>query len=352
VLLPILDRVLSGRASRFALDAGARAYARGADAAARRYVRFAVSAAPRDLRVAQAAAQAALQAQDAPMALRLMDHAARLVPRDFVLRGRALRLRSALGDVDGAHRRAEQALVESGEDDPGPELMELVAELRMPGPGYLEILAQVQAALRPRTYLEIGVADGKSLSLAGGAQRALGVDPAPYVSVALPPCAQLFRETSDDFFARHDVRALCDGLPVDLAFIDGMHLFEFALRDFINVERLCAPGATVLLHDCYPLERRSAERVQRTGFWTGDVWRTLLALKKYRPDLRIATLATRPSGLCFVRGLDPGSRVLPERYEEVVAEIGALDFGVLAQDQAALLGLVPNDGETIRRLLA
>ena len=31
----------------------------------------------------------------------------------------------------------------------------------------------------------------------------------------------------------------------DLAFIDGMHHFEFALRDFANLERHCAPGSTM-----------------------------------------------------------------------------------------------------------
>jgi hypothetical protein len=38
------------------------------------------------------------------------------------------------------------------------------------------------------------------------------------------------------------VRALLGGLPVELGFIDGMHLFEFALRDFMNLERLCTPA--------------------------------------------------------------------------------------------------------------
>ena len=41
----------------------------------------------------------------------------------------------------------------------------------------------------------------------------------------------LFPQTSDEFFARNDVGAELGGLPVDLAFIDGMHHFEFALRD-------------------------------------------------------------------------------------------------------------------------
>jgi predicted O-linked N-acetylglucosamine transferase (SPINDLY family) len=351
VLLASLDRIVAGRISAAALDAGSRAYARGATGAARRYLGIAARAAPSEPRVVMPAAQAALDAKDAPMALRLMDHAARLVPHDFALRARAIYLRYSMGDVAEARRRGEQALADSGEADPGEELMALVAGMRMPGPNYQEVLADIHALVRPRIYLEIGVSNGLSLAHAGQAQRAIGIDPAPELRVALPPCAQVFRETSDEFFGRRDVRALCDGHAIDLAFIDGMHQFEFALRDFINVERHCAPGATILMHDCYPLDRRSAQREQRTEFWSGDIWRALLALKKYRPDLRIATIACTPTGLCVVRGLDPASRVLAERYDEIVGELGALDYGVLAQDQAGMLNLVPNDADTLRRLL-
>ena len=36
------------------------------------------------------------------------------------------------------------------------------------------------------------------------------------------------------------------GLPIDLAIIDGMHQFEFALRDFINIEKHSSPQSTNL----------------------------------------------------------------------------------------------------------
>ena len=147
------------------------------------------------------------------------------------------------------------------------------------------------------------------------------------------------------------MRGLLAGLPIALAFIDGMHLFEYALRDFMNIERHCTPGSTILLDDCLPADRRSAGRERTTDFWTGDVWRVVLALKKYRPDLRIHTVAAAPTGLCVVRGLDPASRVLSENYDAIVQEFLALDYGVLEPDKAKVLNVFPNDWERIKEIL-
>jgi hypothetical protein len=157
--------------------------------------------------------------------------------------------------------------------------------------------------------------------------------------------------TSDAYFAMYDVAGDLGGLPIELAFIDGMHHFEFALRDFINVERRCSAGSTILIHDVFPVTRLSAERERQTSFWSGDVWRLVLILRKYRPDLSVNVIATAPTGLGVVRRLDPGSRVLAERYEEIVREYLALDYSVLDADKAGMLALFPNDWERIKALL-
>ena len=47
---------------------------------------------------------------------------------------------------------------------------------------------------------------------------------------------------------------------VDLVFIDGLHLFEFALRDFFNAEAWCSRTSTIVLHDCVPIARATADR--------------------------------------------------------------------------------------------
>ena len=225
------------------------------------------------------------------------------------------------------------------------------AQRALPGPHYVYALADIHALVKPRTYLEIGVNTGLTFGLAAPATRALGVDPEPMLKQPPAPNARVYPLTSDDFFAQIDVKKECGGLPVDLAFIDGMHLFEFALRDFIAIERLCTPASTVMVHDSYPLDRVTAERERASTFWSGDIWRLILALKKYRPDLAINTIASAPSGLTIIRGLDPGSRVLAGKLDAIVAEFLALDFSILDADKPTALNLVPNTQDQIRKLL-
>jgi hypothetical protein len=230
---------------------------------------------------------------------------------------------------------------------------QLLSAVTLPGPYYTEVLAQVHTRLRPGNYLEVGVASGKTIALAAPSTRAVGVDPEPRIGVPLGPNVRIVRATSDAFFAKPDeVRALFAGAALELAFVDGMHLFEFALRDFAAIERLAAPAATILLHDCYPLDRRTAERVRQSVFWSGDCWRLVLALKKYRPDLSINTVATAPTGLTVVRNLDPASSVLTERMDEIVAEFRSVDYSVLDHDKPGMLNLFPNQAARIDALLA
>lgn len=195
---------------------------------------------------------------------------------------------------------------------------------------YLDVLARLQRELAPRHYLEIGVRHGASLALAQG--RATGVDPAPALRVALPAAATIVEKTSDAFFAEDAA-----SVSPDFAFIDGMHLAEYALRDFINIEERAAPGAVVAIDDILPNHPAQAARARRTSAWTGDVWRLAAILTRWRPDLFLLSLDTSPTGLLLVAGLDPRSRVLRAAYDAIVAE--ALDWAgppasVLARTEA------------------
>ena len=255
---------------------------------------------------------------------------------------------SLSGERDKAVRYCERA-VQLAPDLEGAH--QLLFKLFLHGDDYFHLLARMHEHLKPRTYVEIGVETGASMRFVRPGTLALGVDPAPAISYPLPAGARVFAETSDEFFSRRDVRAELGGHPVDLALIDGMHYFEFALRDFMNLERLCTPDSTILIHDCFPHDRRTAQRERVSRFWSGDVWRLVVLLKKYRPDLQIHVVAAPPTGLGVVRNLDPASHFIAENLGRLYQEFMALDYAFLEKDRAGKLNLFPNDWEQVRRLL-
>jgi hypothetical protein len=217
---------------------------------------------------------------------------------------------------------------------------------------YYGVLSRIHGRLKPRTYVEIGVNCGDALMLARKADIAIGIDPAPTIRVVLPPVARLYKTTSDAFFADYDLKAELGQKPVDLAFIDGMHLFEFALRDFVNIERYCTRDSTILAHDCRPMDRASAERERTTHFWSGDVWKLVVCLKKYRPDLKIRTVDVDLTGLTIIRGLDPASKVLSSRLREIENEFIPKTFDEIETGMAQKLNLVPNNWTDIAAFLS
>jgi hypothetical protein len=178
----------------------------------------------------------------------------------------------------------------------------------------LEILAALHRQLEPSLYLEIGVGDGSSLSLARC--PAIGVDPLPRLRGDMVPTSSLAVMTSDDFFAGPH-RQLIGGVP-DLIFIDGMRLFELTLRDFMHIERISGPGTMLALGGVCPNHPAQALRRRRTRAWFGDVWKMLDCLKEWRPDLFLLALDAAPAGMLLVAGLDPGNRVLWDNYNYIV----------------------------------
>jgi hypothetical protein len=107
----------------------------------------------------------------------------------------------------------------------------------------------------------------------------------------------------------------------------------------------------ILLHDTIPLNERTQERIRSTGFHTGDVWKSVLCLKHFRPDLDIFTVATPWSGLTFVTGLDPRSRVLAENYHRAIEQFGALSYQAAAATLDSALNRVPNSWPLVSQRL-
>ncbi len=205
--------------------------------------------------------------------------------------------------------------------------------LRPSGMPYHRFLRSLHGACHFGWYLEVGCRSGESF--APVRSKTIAVDPffrAEINIIGKKPALHVFQQTSDDFFAggflaRNEIR-------LGLAFLDGMHLFEFLLRDFINTEAAMAAGGVILLHDCVPygpdMTTRDLGNLPK-GAWTGDVWKLIPILQRWRPDLTLTVLDCRPTGLVCLSGLDPESRVLADNYDRIVAEYFGTDledFGV------------------------
>lgn len=181
-----------------------------------------------------------------------------------------------------------------------------------------QLLRSLHRLTRPRTYLETGVNLGHSLALSR--VPSIGVDPAFTVRAELQADVHLARTTSDEFFARRRPLAHLPVGVLDLAFVDGMHLAEYALRDVVAVERFTLPTSVVVLDDMLPRTVEEADRKRRTHMWTGDVYKAAEALRRLRPDLLVLDVDTQPTGTCVVLFPDATRGGVLEGYDEWLAE--------------------------------
>lgn len=209
-----------------------------------------------------------------------------------------------------------------------------------------DLLFRLHRLLRPATYLEVGVNEGHSLRWALDGTTTVAIDPA-LVQDDLPPApigTAFMALPSDDAFAHPSLQIALEDRPLDLAFVDGLHLVEQVLRDVANVEALAHPDRTtvLVLDDPLPPEPASADRERSTLLWTGDVWKAVVVLRRHRPDLHVITLDVPPSGAALVVGLDPANHVLGERHTQLLDEVLGLDWATQGlPHRAGLLGVRP-----------
>jgi hypothetical protein len=200
------------------------------------------------------------------------------------------------------------------------------------GMHYMEVLAGIEERLAARWYLEIGSRTGTSLL-----PRKCGfvaIDPVfrlKSADFASQGDMHFFRQTSDDFFSGNHLKRL--EIVPDFAFIDGLHQFEFSLRDFINCERSMSRNGVICLHDVCPFNGAMTTRddtyLSRGTAWTGDIWKMVHVLRKYRPDLCVSVLPAARTGLCCVANLDPTSDTLTRHYDQILIEYVGLDLATL-----------------------
>jgi len=119
-----------------------------------------------------------------------------------------------------------------------------------------------------------------------------------------------FSKTSDDFFAQ-DAPSLFAQKKVEIALVDGMHEYEYALRDVENILKYLSDDGIIVMHDCNPQTAEEAgtyeqwKSIGNTGQWNGDVWKTILHLRSFRKDIDV-----------FVLDCDQGLGIVPKRKPE------------------------------------
>lgn len=202
---------------------------------------------------------------------------------------------------------------------------------------YTKMIEHLGKSLDPKAYFEIGTDAGISLSAMRCASVA--VDPQFRLTenvIGAKPSLHMFQMPSDDFF--RDLSPI-DYLkrPIELAFLDGMHRFEYLLRDFANTEKHCRRNSIILLHDCLPTTAGMMSRTHAHGAWTGDVWKVLPALRKYRPDLQITYLDCPPTGLVAITNLDPKSSAIHDGYFSIIREFMEADGSALKELYSRLI---------------
>jgi hypothetical protein len=207
----------------------------------------------------------------------------------------------------------------------------------LPGNSYLEWLKWAHRTIKPANYVEIGVETGQSLQYVGSNTRAVGIDPAPQIVHGFSAWSKIYKAESDTFFKENNLVEVMHG-AVNLAFIDGLHYYEQALRDFMHVEAACLPESVIMLHDVNPVIAETATRERNTYWWAGDTWKIMVILAKHRPDLKIITVPAFPTGLAIITGLDPASTYIKDHFDTLVKEVANMSF-----DDYLPINLINND---------
>jgi hypothetical protein len=147
-------------------------------------------------------------------------------------------------------------------------------------------------------YLEIGVANGYTIEALSFSKKT-GVDPLPKCKWKHIPEIKIHKMGSDEYFEKLDSDIKYVGV-----FLDGAHTFEQSYRDAINSMNHLEATGFVLFDDTVPEDEFSAlddiaECHKRRKLmkstretWSGDVFKTILAIAAHHPEIEIRTIIT------------------------------------------------------------
>ncbi|SFE54257.1 class I SAM-dependent methyltransferase [Spirosoma endophyticum] len=214
----------------------------------------------------------------------------------------------------------------------------------------LELIQLLISQKKLRNYLEIGVENGHIFFRLKSPFK-VSVDPKfifdtmrKVGKTILNPynlTNQYFEKTSDAFFEQ-DADRVFTSTKLQLALVDGMHEYQYALRDVENTLRYLNDEGVIIMHDCNPQSEQAAGRFEdwQEGVWNGDVWRTVVHLRSQRPDLNVFVLDT-DHGLGIVTKRKPSEGPNPNVLDFSPAQIQSMSYQEFDRSRINLLNLKP-----------
>ncbi len=203
------------------------------------------------------------------------------------------------------------------------------------GLGYQSFLDDLHRENMFDWYMEIGCNEGRTF--APVQSKTVAVDPffkCETNIIGKKPTLHVFQEESDSFFSSGFLNKM--NIRLSFSFLDGMHKFDYLLRDFMNAEANAHRDGVIALHDCCPFNEEMTTVDMSNlpkGAWTGDVWKLLPILQEYRPDLKLTVLGCRPTGLVLISELDPKSTALAAAYDEIIQRYDGLELKQFGTDR-------------------
>jgi hypothetical protein len=138
-------------------------------------------------------------------------------------------------------------------------------------------------------YLEIGVNDADCIRRIKAPYKD-GVDPFPGSEVGGGYYPEInYPISSDDFF-----KLIQDHKEIkyDIIFIDGLHHSDQVDKDISNSLNHLTKNGTIVLHDCNPPEYETQLVPRVTGYWNGDVWKSVAKIRYSNPNVQLNVIDT------------------------------------------------------------
>ena len=211
----------------------------------------------------------------------------------------------------------------------------------------IKLIKYILSKKQSKNYLEIGVFSGHTFFKIKTTFK-IAVDPEfqfgffrKLTKTIINPYNRFnkyFSKTSDRFFSE-DAASVFEFKKIDVVLIDGMHEYNFALRDVENSLKYLDEDGIIIMHDCNAVTEDTSSSFEEwkskgmIGSWNGDLWKTIMHLRSLRNDINV-----------FVLDCDHGLGIVTKRKPEnalhfSVAEINALTYRQFDANRAQWLDL-------------